>query len=117
MILGQVRFAGNVAAALSDVAAEESSDKSGLWSTAKILVSNYQVLHHPPDALANGFPPAVQAYVSQLAPFNFELFTAFDFQCAVHIGLYGRFIRTMCLPFLGVIALLCFGAFEKRWNQ
>ena len=94
---------------------DESQSSSGLWSTAKILVSNYQILHHLPDVLAKSFPPAVQAFVSQLAPFNVEIFQAFDFRCSIPGGLYFRFVRTMLLPLLGVGVLALFGRFERIW--
>lgn len=68
----KVRAITNVLVAA--IPGDREPDHSGWWSGTKVIVSNYQILHHLPDVLARTFPPALQGFVAQLAPFNLEFF-------------------------------------------
>ena len=61
--------------AVANVLATAIPYNDGGWlSGPKIIVSNFQILHHLPDVLARMFPPSLQELVVQLAPFNLEIF-------------------------------------------
>jgi hypothetical protein len=84
---------------------------------AKIIVSNFQILHQLPGVLSSAFPPAVQELVESLAPFNVEIFEALDTRCSFTESLYTRFVRTMLLPFVGAGALILLGVLESALTR